>query len=227
MTRCAAVFDGEVRGIIGDRVMVLFEPEKCFENAIDAAELMNSVCRHVINEHFAHNEVSFGIGIDYGRMLATKTGIRRRGAAQQSYKSLVWLGRPANIASKLTDNANKPRESYQLVVVNVAYNHGGQLVWREEAPHLFIQKFSWNALRGLMVHNDSAFLGFQWMVREHESRVATPPILMSKSVYDGFRSARPNAIELQNGWFERIQLSLPDYNGEIYGGSVIWSIFNQ
>jgi class 3 adenylate cyclase len=106
MTRCATHFGGEVRGIIGDRVMVLFEPRNCFQSAIDTAKLMNSVCKYVINSQFQHNDIRFGIGIAYARMLATKTGIRRHGIAQQSYRSLVWLGRPANIASKLTDNTN-------------------------------------------------------------------------------------------------------------------------
>ena len=31
MTRCASIFGGEVRGIVGDR-LVLFEPENCFAN---------------------------------------------------------------------------------------------------------------------------------------------------------------------------------------------------
>jgi len=89
MTRCAAAFDGEVRGIIGDRIMILFNSENCFENAVDTAKLINSVCLYIINQHFKHNEVKFGIGIDYGTMLATKTGVAKRGSAQQSYKSLV------------------------------------------------------------------------------------------------------------------------------------------
>ena len=92
MTRCAEMFGGEVRGIIGDRVMILFDQHNCYENAVNTAVLINSVSRFVINRHFAHGEVSFGIGIDYGRMLATKTGVRRHGSAQQSYRSLVWLG---------------------------------------------------------------------------------------------------------------------------------------
>ena len=132
MTRCAGQFGGEVRGIIGDRVMILFNSTNCFTAAVDTAILINSVCRYTINKHFVHNEVTFGIGIDYGRMLATKTGIRRHGAAQQSYRSLVWLGRPANIASKLTDNANKDEEFVDLVKLNVAYLRGGQLVYFEE-----------------------------------------------------------------------------------------------
>ncbi|MCG6537776.1 MAG: hypothetical protein L7F78_24435, partial [Syntrophales bacterium LBB04] len=35
MTRCAGIFGGEVRGIIGDRVMILFDSPNCFANAID------------------------------------------------------------------------------------------------------------------------------------------------------------------------------------------------
>ena len=30
MTRCAEMFGGEIRGIIGDRVMMLFEQKGCF-----------------------------------------------------------------------------------------------------------------------------------------------------------------------------------------------------
>src|ERR1019366_6964287 len=110
-----------VRGIIGDRVLMLFDAANCFTNVIDTAILINSVCQYVLNKHFTHNEITFGIGIDYGNMLATKTGIRRHGSAQQSYRSLVWLGRPANIASKLTDHANKPEEATELVKLRVAY----------------------------------------------------------------------------------------------------------
>ena len=34
MTRCAAVYGGEVRGIIGDRVLMLFDRANCFTNSI-------------------------------------------------------------------------------------------------------------------------------------------------------------------------------------------------
>jgi class 3 adenylate cyclase len=95
--------------------------------------------------------VEFGIGIDYGRMLATKTGIRKHGDAQQSYRSLVWLGRPANVASKLTDAANKPEEIIDLQVVNVAYNYGAGWVWNEEYPSSFLQNFKMEALTNRLV----------------------------------------------------------------------------
>lgn len=122
MTRTARHFGGHVRGIIGDRVMVLFDTKDCFKNAIHCAIAMNTVSQHIINQHFKANEVRFGIGIDHGRMLVTKAGIRRHGEEQGNYRNLVWLGRPANVASKLTDAANKPAEYVTVPEVRVAYD---------------------------------------------------------------------------------------------------------
>jgi adenylate cyclase len=121
MTRVARHYGGHVRGIIGDRVMVIFDRDKCFTNAVSCAIAMNSVATYIINKRFKANEVECGIGIDFGRMLATKTGVRRHGVEQANYRSLVWLGRPANTASKLTDLANKPELVEEVPVARVAY----------------------------------------------------------------------------------------------------------
>ena len=121
MTRVARHFGGHVRGIIGDRVMVIFDSVDCYTSAVKCAIAMNTVSRYIVNKHFTRNEVICGIGIDAGHMLATKTGVRRHGVEQANYRNLVWLGRPANIASKLTDLASKPAETVQEKVVSVAY----------------------------------------------------------------------------------------------------------
>jgi adenylate cyclase len=120
MTRVARYHDGHVRGIIGDRIMVIFDRANCFTNAVKIA--MNTVSKHIINKYFKANEVACGIGIDSGKMLATKTGVRRHGVEQSNYRNLVWLGRPANTASKLTDLANKPAATRLVKMVNVAYD---------------------------------------------------------------------------------------------------------
>jgi adenylate cyclase len=223
MTRCAAVYGGEVRGIIGDRVMVLFEPNGCFTNAVDTATLMNSVCKHVINKHFNHGTVEFGIGIDHGSMLVTKTGVRRHGAAQQSYRSLVWLGRPANVASKLTDNANKPAETATLTMMNVGYDYGAGIVYREEYPFEFVQDFQFNAAIGMMQHRNAAFKFFNTFSKSVTLRAGTPPILMSKRVYDGFRLARPKAIELQQGWLKAVDVEVAGYSEPTYGMDAVYT----
>lgn len=227
VTRCADAFKGEVRGIVGDRVMVLFDPENCFENALNTAKLINSVCKYVINKHFTHDEVAFGIGIDYGKMLATKTGIRRHGAAQQSYRSLVWLGRPANIASKLTDYANKPEETITLTKLRVGYDFFGlgNITYLNEFPHKFIQQFTYNPLTGIYYHNNPAYRCFSVVQEDSVIKEETPAILMTKEVYDGFRSTKPEAIELAKGWFRPINLNIPEYSGQVFGGDVIYKIF--
>ena len=227
MTRCAGIYGGEIRGIIGDRVLMLFDPAKCFTNAIDTAILINSVCQYVLNKHFKHNEVSFGIGIDFGTMLATKTGIRRHGSAQQSYRALVWLGRPAKIASKLTDNANKPEEVMEFEKVNVAYNSFFGLTYVEEWPSEFVSCFTRNTLSGLMVHSNPAFHSFTTFKRRYVTRPATPAILLTKVVYDGFCVTRSEALEIKNGWFKKIDITIPEHRGEVYGGDVIFSVFNS
>lgn len=227
MTRCATRFNGEVRGIIGDRVMILFQPDNCFTNAVDTAELMSSVCKYVINKNFRHNEVTFGIGIDHGNMLATKTGIRRHGALQQSYRSLVWLGRPANVASKLTDNANKPEEVVDITRVNVAYLSGTGLRYEEEASYDFVRRFTRNPVSGLMVHDNPLFHSFYPVTRQVVIKESTPAILMTEAVFDGFRSARPDAVELKNDWITPVDISIPDYKGPIYGANVIYTTFTQ
>ena len=96
---------------------MIFNPSTCFQDAIYCAQLMNATSKYLLNRYFKANEVECGIGIDFGRMMVTKTGVRRHGVQRQNYHSLVWLGRPANVASKLTDAANK---SVSRNVVNVA-----------------------------------------------------------------------------------------------------------
>lgn len=220
MTRCASWYGGEVRGIIGDRVMILFESKNCFGAAVDTAELMLSVCHYIINKHFRNGNVEFGFGIDYGAMLVTKTGIRKHGSAQQSYRSLVWLGRPANIASKLTDRANKPAEIASITKVRVYYNYGW-LKHADEYPWDFVRKFKRDPVSGLMIHDNLAFSHFETIQETEELHEATPPILMTKAVYDGFKKERPDAAEIKNKWFSLRKVQIAGYAGPIYGGNVI------
>jgi adenylate cyclase len=227
MARCAESYGGEVRGIIGDRVMVLFDPQGCFENAVNTATLMNSVCQYVLNTHFSHGEVTFGIGIDFGYMLATKTGIVKRGHRQHSYRSLVWLGRPANIASKLTDNANKPEETSDLMKLNVAYQRGITIEYKEEYPYVFVQQFTHDPIRNLMAHRDPTFKSFTIFVRTVVMREKTPPILMSARVYNGLRRENPNADVLVQELLRRIDITIKEQSEDIYGGDVIFTAFRS
>lgn len=107
MVRAAEYFGGKVRQIVGDRVMVVFDTQNCVQQAWNTAGLLNTVSKYILDKQFTGSEIKCGIGIDYGEMLVIKTGLAKQGTEKENYRSLVWLGKPANIASKLADIANK------------------------------------------------------------------------------------------------------------------------
>jgi adenylate cyclase len=257
MTRCAAEFGGYVRGIIGDRVMVLFDPSTAFTDAVDTATLMNSVCQHELNKYFKQDDVTCGIGIDYGRMLATKTGVRRHGYERPNYRALVWLGRPANVASKLTDLANKTTH-YSRDIVREArvatvgigslgnvlgafapggagfgglgnalspfgldQAMGGGWIWEDVELKEFVGRLTYDPATSTITHRDPSFRSFYLTTKERTT--STPPILMTKAVYEGFRKANPQRDSVQRGLWKPVSLFVPGYNGGIFGGGVIFS----
>ena len=59
---------------------------------------------------------------------------------------MAW--RPANLASKLTDQANKPAATFTGKLVRVAYNYGQGIVFGEEWPHEFATKFRYEPSTG-------------------------------------------------------------------------------
>jgi adenylate cyclase len=126
---------GYVRNIVGDRVMVVFEPKDCFVNAINCAALMYTVATRILAKIVAIEDFKIGIGIDYGEMLVLKTGIRKKHEEQSEYKSLVWVGDVANTASKLCDFANK---AYSSPLFKITYEHidfEDKLVGFKESPN--------------------------------------------------------------------------------------------
>lgn len=227
MTKCARHYGGHVRGIIGDRVMVIFDCDDCFAKAVDCAILMNGTAKYVINKHFKHNDVECGIGIDSGRMLVTKTGFRRNGVERANYRNLVWLGRPANVASKLTDIANKKGENIDLVVVRAAYaqNPFADWVWRDEYPHDFVKNLDVTASK---ISHKSPYYQSHYITEEsYEKRPDTPPILMTAPVFNGFKAARPNDDTIKNAWFKKVAIEVSGYTGEVFGGDVHFKVFRQ
>lgn len=97
---------GYVRNIVGDRVMIVFPEESCCTKALCCAITINHIST-LINRQFDNLEFRCGIGIDYGRMNVIKVGLPRQGDEKDENRALVWVGYPANYASRLTDVANK------------------------------------------------------------------------------------------------------------------------
>jgi adenylate cyclase len=183
MTRCANHYGGKVRNIIGDRVMVVFDRENCFRNAIRTAILMNSVSEYLLNWSIDFESIRCGIGIDFGEMLVTKTGIIKQGVETTSNKSLVWLGRPANVASKLTDVANK-RQDPGMSTVQVGFDLTGSYnwIWQDENLDQFVRNLSVVYPRQIR-YNHPNFAAFTGPWPRYES--TNPPILMTQEVLTG------------------------------------------
>ena len=185
-------------------------------------------------------------------MLATKTGIRRHGQEQGNYRNLVWLGRPANVASKLTDAANKPAEYVSVPMVDVAYETriqgavgalafglGAGLLspynsllqqppgetkwtWVDETPSAFLSQLEVHYSPSRLTHKNSNFQYFYVKQQRHEARAATPPILLTSAVWNGFKKAKPNSLSVQNSLFNKVAVEVPGHSGETYGGDVVF-----
>ncbi len=222
MIACARYYGGHVRNIVGDRVMVVFDKAKCFENAIDTAILMNSVCKYILDKRISSFEFRAGIGIDYGKMLITKSGAIRQGDEKEFYRSLVWLGKPANTASRLTDLAHKT-ESYIIPAIRQGnyYPYINDWHWQSKPYEQFINDLETTNSR-MLRHKDKHFCTFFKTTISYSETHS--PILFTKSVFDGFKKARPNADSIRNGWWSKRNLSVRDYDGDIYGGDVIFSV---
>lgn len=219
MIACARYYGGHVRNIIGDRVMVVFDKANCFTNAVDTAVLMNTVCQSILNKRIKSFEFSAGIGIDYGKMLITKSGAIRQGDEKEFYRSLVWLGKPANVASRLTDLANK-KESYTVRGVREGVYYPLTDVWSWTEVHF--EEFL-GRLKGTyspnLIHQDEYFKCFR-ITDIGPYSLSNSPILMTKAVYNGYKSENPDSDIVKAGWFSKKFITVKDYDGDVYGGDV-------
>lgn len=100
-------FGGHVRNIIGDRVMVVFDELNCCYNAVTVGAMIMDFSKNNLAKNIPDGEFDCGIGIHYGVMNVIKVGLTVNNSENGEYQNLVWLGEPANLASRLTDHAGK------------------------------------------------------------------------------------------------------------------------
>jgi class 3 adenylate cyclase len=105
--RLTKLYKGEVVDVAGDRVLSVFHrplgdnSREPIEDAVTFALWLQTVFNRVIGPVFTGNglgQLSLGIGIDYGEVVAGCVGIRNN-------KRIVFLGDAANLAAKLQDEA--------------------------------------------------------------------------------------------------------------------------
>lgn len=222
MIKAAENYNGKTRNIVGDRVMVVFDNSNCFTDAVNTAFLMNTISQKIINKRFKNNAFTCGIGIDFGEMMVAKCGTIKYGNESSSYKSLVWLGKPANIASKLTDSANKSA-SYKTVngvKVGFHYKYTDKWIWLFKTPKELEENIEFSYTSPNMRYKDDNFKSFFATTNTTSNYDSTPPILITDSVYKGFKNHNPDADSIKNNWWKKQSRKIPDYSGSVYGCDV-------
>jgi adenylate cyclase len=231
--KAADNYGGKVRNVVGDRVMVVFDSEGCFGNAYRTAVLLYSVVSRLLNQYFKNNEVKAGIGIDYGKMLVTKGGIIKKESENTNYKSLVWLGRPANIASKLTDLANKTiseefKYPKKMVSERQFYPRSKQVHWEVWTVEEFLEERLIHK-EGKYFEHISDYFDFYYTFTSTETikeEYSYKPILMTDEVYQGVIKEATDMNSVKEGWIkEEKNIKVPGYNGKVYGVDCYFKAF--
>jgi len=242
--KAAKHHQGHIRNIIGDRVMIVFPAENKFKNAVHCAITINHLAKYVIRKRFPAVDFKCGIGIDHGELRVIKVGVQRQGHEGTENRSLVWAGYPANIASRLTDVANKTIDETIFKVtrnpINPAgtFNRFGGFPWSqplarvnqpvylttEETVEMTAEEFAdniWSFKGGPPLD----LLGGKLIRFSKENRkYRYPEILMTKTVFNGYTAANPNANDVTGGFWKVQRRPVKNVNSDIYGGDISWSI---
>lgn len=245
VVKAAKRHSGHIRNIIGDRVMIIFPSENCFTNAVDCAITINHIASKVINTRFTGVDFKCGIGIDYGEMKVIKVGIHRRGTEAIENKSLVWTGNPANIASRLTDVANKTVEEEIFRVTRKKINPraikpliditsilGGSSYYDPNAP-FYLDEIETVDMTSVEFSNSIAALsngqlymtGGNFIKFEKRKRNKKfPAILMTKAVFNEFKNANPERKCIRENYWELETEEINNVSQAVYGSNLTWVV---
>lgn len=105
IVKIAKATGGEIRSFNGDSLLVFYQgaTKDSLSNAVKAAMQMRYAITELLNDNLKnYKNIDFGIGIDHGKVLATKVGI---GGADET-KDLIWIGNAVNRAAKISDKCS-------------------------------------------------------------------------------------------------------------------------
>jgi adenylate cyclase len=242
---------GIIRNIIGDRVMVVFPNRNCFTNAVDTAISINTISSRIIDKHFKGFDFKVGIGIDYGEMKVIKTGISKQGKERTAHKNLVWIGNAANIASKLTDVANKeilktiyrvkrnpinpkafrPKTiggMFPVPLLGQLESVPGQPLHLTtiETVDLTPEEFA-DTIRQSDNQNIFTVSGKMLSFEKKEIKSKGDPILMTQVVWQGYVKANPTRKDVTEKMWSYQDVNVKEYSGKIIGSGIYWLVINE
>ena len=236
--------NGHTRNIIGDRVMIVFPSKDCFKNAVHCAISIHHASEKLIDKHFAV-DFKCGIGIDYGELRVIKVGIQRNGNENAENKGLVWVGYPTNLASRLTDVANKKLEKKYFIVTRNPINpkaikpffdlsryFGNTSDYDPNAPfylnttetvEMSVEEFADSIAQyddGSLFTGDGKNIKFEKKTKTH----TFPPILMTESVFKGYKKENPKGNDIVNDWWLEQKYPIDNIKEKVFGRHLTWKI---
>ncbi|TDE08522.1 adenylate/guanylate cyclase domain-containing protein [Dyadobacter psychrotolerans] len=232
--------NGSTRNIIGDRVMLVFPSEGCFTNAISCAISINHMVEKLLAERIEQVSFKCGIGIDYGVLRVIKVGIQRNGNERSENKGLVWTGKPANLASRLTDFANKTIKLHFYEVTRFALRNPNPFKFflKSSAPRsqfstasskyltttetikISVEDFAGSfgmSSDGEIINNQGKLVNF----KKVDQSIDYPAILITERVYDGLKNSDEKLVH--NYWKEQKE-KIKNMDCKVYGCSLTWKI---
>ena len=221
-----------VRNIIGDRIMVVFPPDQCFTKAVFCAITINHITK-LINKKFDNFEFKCGIGIDYGKLNVMKVGIKKKGSENDDNKGLVWVGYPANFASRLTDCANKEFVDTIYKVDGTFYEYHflkNPLIGRDSGYYRKTLEFSPEEFAAkVSISNDkhSLFLSSckqVYSIEKEERKYLYKSILISDKVYQEYTKSIPEANDIKNSWWKKQTRKIRDIDFDVWGAELTWKL---
>ena len=147
--RCAARIIAAEKGTVtaydGDRIMAVFTGDRKNTQAVRAAMKINyavvNIIRPAISKSYPRKKFTLKhvVGVDTSQLRAARIGVR-------GYNDLVWVGRAANYAAKLTGLATKP-----LWITRAVYNAMNKDVKYSSDKNMW-EKRLWTSMNNMEVY---------------------------------------------------------------------------
>lgn len=158
VAQIARANDGELRSFNGDGVLVAFIGEYKRTNAAKAALQMSWFCQKVLkpkvdaylenNNQLSGLDFDFGIGIDCGKVLVVRGGIKG-----ENNNDLVWVGNATNYAVKLSSLS---KENYHIYISEDVYKNMDKSSKIGGSPERDMwEERTWTAVDGITIYRSN------------------------------------------------------------------------
>jgi len=143
---------GVVTAYDGDRVMAVFMGDAPNTNAATAALKINHAVKNIINPAIAAQygtnivyTVKQVVGVDRSTLWVARTGVR-------GDNDLVWVGRAANFAAKLTDI---PNDAYSFITGDVYDRLADSAKYKTGTTTLMWRERQWSQMNNMRIYSSN------------------------------------------------------------------------